>query len=244
MRHSPVKIEAVAGRLSKSPAKTPQMPVFALIIVDPQTDFGSSSGSLYVPQGEQIVAATNELRAALAEKMGENVFITLDWHPADHISFYTNHEGAAPYTQLTLPNGEIQDMWPPHCVQGSDGAGILPGLVQQPTDTLVHKGCLQSVDSYSGFGSADGKSEITPLHAELQRRGVTHVFVCGLAFEFCVSATAKDAARLGYKTCVVSSATRGIKTEVTEVFKAVSELVSAGVHVASSGPQALELMTS
>ena len=203
-------------------------PKFAIVIVDPQNDFGTQAGSLYVPKGEEIVPEINELRTSLFLGVKDTV-ITKDWHPADHVSFFSNHADveAAPFTKITLPDGTQQDMWPPHCVQDSDGSAIITGLYQSPNDFIVHKGCLQGVDSYSGFGSADGVSEVTPLHSELQARGITHLIVCGLAFEYCVAATAKDAAKLGYKTFVMLSGTRGISAEGCAAQKAL--MVAAGV---------------
>jgi len=194
-------------------SKTEEMSInkkVALIIVDPQVDFGLRSGSLYVPEGEQIVAEVNALRAALGV---QDVFITQDWHPADHMSFSVNNPGSTLFQEVTLADGSQQVMWPVHCVQGSAGAGWLPGLTVLNSDVIVQKGTNPVVDSYSGFASNDGVGEVTALNSLLADRGITHVVVCGLAFEYCVGFTALDAAKRGFQVCVVGAATRGISLE-------------------------------
>jgi nicotinamidase/pyrazinamidase len=185
----------------------------ALIIVDPQVDFGHPSGSLYVPEGEQIVAEVNALRAALTHQGVQDVFITQDWHPAEHVSFCVNNPGTKLFDTVTLADGVEQVMWPVHCVQGSDGAGWMSGLTVLDSDVIVQKGTNRAVDSYSGFASNDGVGEVTQLNIMLLDRGITHVVVCGLAFEYCVGFTALDAAKRGFQVCVVGAATRGISLE-------------------------------
>ena len=179
----------------------------ALIIVDPQYDFGNPAGALYVPKGEELVKVINDLRLSLRPK---DIVITQDYHPQDHVSFVTNNPGTKVFSQITLPDGTMQTMWPPHCVQGSSGAEFLPGLYVMPTDFIVRKGMNKTVDSYSAFGSPDGVKENTQLDKELKKWGIKNVVVCGLAFDYCVSYTARDAAKFGYNVCVVRSACRGI----------------------------------
>jgi len=179
----------------------------ALIIVDPQRDFGLKDGALSVPGGDQVVPEINALRAALSLT---DVFITQDFHPMDHVSFVTNNPGAAAFSEIKLADGSVQMMWPPHCVQGSPGCQWLEDLNVCVTDVIVPKGTNKNVDSYSGFGSPDGVQERTKLLDVLKTRNITHVVVVGLAYDYCVSYTARDAARYGFTTCVVRSATRGI----------------------------------
>lgn len=182
----------------------------ALIIVDPQLDFGSSSGALYVPGGEKVISEINALRHALN---ANDVFITQDFHPKDHVSFVTNNPGTTVFSEVVLADGTNQVMWPPHCVQGSEGANFLDGLVIESSDIIVQKGTVVDVDSYSGFASNDGFKERTKLESELRARGVTHLVVCGLAYDYCVSFTALDGAKCGFEVCVVRSATKGISKE-------------------------------
>lgn len=179
----------------------------ALIIVDAQRDFGLEDGALYVPKGEEVVPEINRLRAALGDV---DVFLTQDWHPEDHMSFVTQHPEMAVFQDKTMEDGSVQRMWPPHCVQGSRGAEFLDGLVRVDTDVVVQKGRVRTVDSYSGFASNDGHSEVTGLEAMLLKRGITHVTICGLAYEYCVGFTGLDATKCGFEVCVVRSCTRGL----------------------------------
>ena len=180
------------------------------IVIDPENDFGLSTGPLYVPYGEKVVEEINNLRTALEGLGVTDVFVTRDWHPKDHISFYTQHPEMKPFEVKTLEDGSKQVMWPPHCVQGSTGADFLPGLVIKATDTIVLKGTVRTVDSYSGFASNDGVSEVTQLETLLKARGITHLVIVGLAFDYCVAYTALDAAKRGFITTIVRSATKGI----------------------------------
>ena len=183
----------------------------ALIIVDPQADYGHPNGKLAWVGGEQIVAEVNALRAGLARQGVHDVFITQDWHPEYHASFA--NPGSRLFQPLTLADGSEQIMWPEHCVQGSDGAGWLPGLVTEEGDVVVQKGTNPAVDSYSGFGSNDGVGEVTQLNRMLLDRGITHLVVCGLAFEYSVGFTVLDAAKRGFQVFVVGEATRGISMD-------------------------------
>lgn len=207
----------------------------ALIIVDAQRDFGEKDGALYVPDGGAIVPEVNRLRAALGGDV--DVFLTQDWHPADHISFVTQNPEMTVFHDKTFEDGTVQRMWPAHCVQGSRGAEFLDGLVRKDSDVVVKKGLVRTVDSYSGFASNDGHSEVTPLEAMLLQRGITHVVVCGLAFEYCVGFTALDAVKCGFEVCVVRSCSRGLSdadcaTMSKKLFDTGKAVVVAGVEEA------------
>jgi len=182
----------------------------ALIIIDPQFDFGNPEGALYVPDGEQIIPEVNKLRAQLRKMNILDVYITQDRHPSDHISFVTSHPGRIPFETIELTDGTKQCLWPPHCIENTSGAALLEGLDRDLRDVSILKGTNRLADSYSGFGSEDGKKERTPLLEYLYWKKTTHIIIVGLAFDYCVSYTACDAAVLGFKTCVVRSATRGI----------------------------------
>lgn len=203
----------------------------ALIIVDVQRDF-CEGGSLAVPEGDAIIEVVNSLRSRWNWDL---VVLTQDWHPADHISFASNNEGTSLFELVDLPGVGSQVMWPDHCVQGSSGAEFHPSLECSPgrrlqagddagdapdpeadvLDTVIRKGTVREVDSYSGFGDATpGKTkEETPLRALLQSRGVGAVVVVGLAQDFCVSFTAKDARSYGFETFLVRDGTKGITSE-------------------------------
>lgn len=174
----------------------------ALLVVDVQNDF-LPGGSLAVPHGDEVVPVVN----ALAKRF-ETVVLTQDWHPAGHASFATSHPGTAPFDRTSLPYGE-QVLWPDHCVQGSDGAALAPGLDVPHAALVIRKGLHPALDSYSAFVEADGATA-TGLAGYLRERGIARVFVCGLATDFCVAWTALDARKREFEACVVEDACRAI----------------------------------
>ena len=200
---------------------------WALVIVDVQNDF-CSGGSLAVPDGDAVVPVINALRATRA---WDAVVRTRDWHPANHCSFHANNPGTALFEEIVLPKTAVaQVMWPTHCVQGSHGAEYRDGLEVGAADVEVLKGQDPDVDSYSGFGTPP---EETGLAGELARRGVTHVACCGLATDYCVGSTARDAAKHGFQTYLVLDASRGIADDTVGKMRASCEV--AGVRFIASG---------
>lgn len=167
----------------------------ALIVVDLQPDF-MPGGPLAVAEGDRIAAPIGALAARFA-----TVVATQDWHPAGHASF-----------------AERGGPWPPHCRAGSRGAALHPALPDDLVTLILRKGTRRDVDSYSAFAENDGAS--TGLGALLRARGVRRVFVCGLARDFCVRATAVDAAREGFAVVLLDDLTRPVDhahdAEVTE----------------------------
>jgi nicotinamidase/pyrazinamidase len=207
----------------------------AFIQVDPQVDFGTVNGSLYVPKGEEIVHELNTLRIAL-QKAGvlKCVVLTQDSHPVDHVSFQVNNPGSMLFTEHTLSGGNKQMMWPVHCQVGTLGHEFLPGLLQEVNDIVVQKGTNSNVDSYSGFGSEDFISEITSLDRQLRSLDIKYVVIGGLAFDYCVSA------RLGYFTIVVRSATRGISAESCQ--REENLMRASGVIIVEDSEDAVKLL--
>ncbi len=197
----------------------------ALIIVDPQVDF-CPGGTLAVDGGDQVMPLINELRKIL---LPDAVVITQDWHPADHTSFADNNPGET----LFKPRADGQMMWPRHCVHRTPGAEFHPALKVLPEDRIIQKGYICGVDSYSGFGSepaANGtRLERTDLEKILRAWEIKTVYVVGLAFDYCVAATAKDAAAAGFKTTVIRKATRPVAAE--SAAKAEAEMRAAGVTI-------------
>jgi nicotinamidase/pyrazinamidase len=193
----------------------------AVIVVDMQNDF-LPGGSLAVAGGNEIVAPINRLGASF-----QNVVMTQDWHPADHVSFASNHPGKAAFETIELPYG-TQVLWPDHCVIGSPGAAFAPGLRLGHAQLVIRKGFHRSVDSYSGFREADRKTP-TGLAGYLRERGFKRLFVCGLATDFCVGWTALDARSAGFETYVIEDATRGIDT-MGSLARAWSDMDAAGVR--------------
>lgn len=196
----------------------------ALIIVDVQNDF-VSGGSLEVPAGEQIVPLVNEL----AEKF-DLVVATQDWHPQDHKSFASNHHDKKPFEKIAL-HGLEQVLWPDHCVQGSSGADFHPQLEMKRIEAIFRKGMNPEIDSYSGFYD-NGHKKNTGLAGYLKDRGVRQVFVSGLAGDYCVFYTAKDALKEGFDTFLIEDATRSIIPADFE--KAKKEIGSLGGKVVNS----------
>jgi len=156
----------------------------ALIAVDVQNDF-MPGGSLPVPDGDAVVPVVNQwLRAAV--RGNAVIAASRDWHPADHVSF---QENGGP--------------WPTHCVQETPGAAFHPNFALPEDFLLVTKGDTSSLEQYSAF-------DATGLAERLRGRGVTRIFVCGLALDVCVKATVQDGVRLGFETSVITAASRAI----------------------------------
>ena len=173
-----------------------------LIVVDVQNGF-TSGGNLAVANAEQIIPTINQLAQHF-----ENIILTQDWHPANHISFAENHPHKKPYDTIRLNYG-MQVLWPSHCVQGSKDAEFHPDLNIPTAQMIIRKGFHSQIDSYSAFMEADHQTT-TGLAGYLKERGIDTVFIVGIATDFCVAWTAMDAAKLGFKTFVISDATKAI----------------------------------
>lgn len=194
----------------------------ALIVVDIQNDF-LPGGALAVPRGDETVAIANRLMPLFP-----TVVLTADWHPADHSSFASQHAEKSPYDVVPMPYGN-QVLWPDHCVAGTSGADFAVGLETVRAHAVIRKGTDKNCDSYSGFLAADRKTP-TGLAGYLKSRGVTTVFVCGLATDFCVAWTAQDAAAAGFKTYLIEDASRAIDAGGS-LAAAMAGLKTAGVAV-------------
>jgi nicotinamidase/pyrazinamidase len=186
-------------------------PRTALVVVDVQNDFADPAGSLSVAGGDTIVPVINaEIEAARAG--GAFVAWTQDWHP--------------PSTPHFQKDGGI---WPVHCVRDTWGAELHPGLVAD--GPVVRKGA-NGEDGYSGFTMRDpvtGETIPTELEGLLRGRGIERVVVCGLATDYCVKATALDAARLGFGTAVLADAIRAVDLQPGDGERAIEEMAAAGV---------------
>lgn len=190
--------------VASSPERAPGRPDehAALIVVDVQNGF-VTGGNLAVADGEAVVPVINRIARAFI-----NVVLTQDWHPPGHASFASSHAGRRPYEVIELPYGR-QVLWPDHCVQGSFDAALHAGLDVPQAQLVLRKGFHPGVDSYSAFQEADRVTS-TGLDGYLRQRGITDLYLAGLATDFCVAWTAFDARRLGYRTWVVEDATRPI----------------------------------
>ncbi|KAK5987067.1 Nicotinamidase [Cladobotryum mycophilum] len=184
----------------------------ALIVVDFQEDFCPSNGSLAVPGGRDIAPIVN----ALLDLPFALKIATRDWHPRDHVSFAANHPGAAPFTSnYTIVNpadaaeNYTTTLWPVHCVQGSSGAQLVPELNLREVDAVIDKGMNPTVEMYSAFYDPFRISD-SGLAGMLHAAGITDVYVVGLAFDYCVKATAEHALGEGFGTYVVGEGTRAV----------------------------------
>lgn len=176
----------------------------ALIIVDFQRDFTPPDGALAVPHGDEIAPRLNALAR---DPRYAAVIATRDWHPADHHSF-----------------ADQGGPWPPHCVQDTDGAQLHPALQVDRIDAVIDKGQGVDTDGYSAFES----DEFTHL---LREHGVTAVTVVGLATDYCVLNTARDALKEGLSVTVDTSATRAVDVQPGDGERALDELRSLGALV-------------
>ena len=197
----------------------------ALIVIDVQNDF-CPGGALAVTGGDEVVPVINAMLPAF-----ETVIFTQDWHPADHVSFASNHEGAEPFGNIDLTYGS-QTLWPAHCVQGSSGAEFHTDLETSRAQVVVRKGFRSDVDSYSAFFEND-RQTVTGLHGYLSNRGIGSVVMAGLATDYCVAWSALDAARLGLDTRVVLDGCRAIDLDGS-LTKQIDAMRHAGVKVVDS----------
>ena len=173
----------------------------ALIIIDMQNDF-CTGGALAVKDGEKIIQCIND-----AQKEFKTIILTQDWHPQEHSSFASNH-GAEPYTNIDMEYGS-QILWPDHCVQGSTGANLHRDLNTNKSDLILRKGSNPKIDSYSAFFEND-KNTTTGLEGYLIKKDIKRLYLCGLAFDYCVFYSALDGANLGFEVFVFKDLTKAI----------------------------------
>ena len=192
------------------PAKLDVTDYDALIVVDPQNDF-CEGGALAVTGGAGIMPLINAIAARF-----KTVVVSQDWHTPDQISFASNHEGGVTFTQIEVAYGP-QMLWPDHCVQGTLGADFHPEVAPtiQRAAAIIRKGANAAVDSYSAFYENDHQTS-TGLGGLLRGLQVKRVFVCGLAYDYCVRFTAEDAVREGFEAVVIEEATRAIAEETAQ----------------------------
>ncbi len=197
----------------------------ALLIVDLQNDF-LPGGALAVPGGDEIIELVNALQPHF-----ELVVATQDWHPANHGSFATAHLDKKPF-EMTVLSGLDQVLWPDHCIESTIGAEFAAKLSQTAVEAIFRKGTNPEIDSYSGFFD-NGKKKDTGLGAFLKGRGITQVFVAGLAGDYCVGFTALDSIELGFKTFVIEDATRPIDPDGFVIMK--KAITEKGGKIIQSG---------
>ena len=178
-------------------------PTDVLLAVDLQNDF-CPGGTLEIAGGDEIVPLVNKLAQAFP-----HVLMTQDWHPPAHISFASAHPGARPYQTIAAPYGP-QTLWPDHCIQNTHGAEFHPGLDIPHAELVLRKGFHRGIDAYSAFLEND---HVTPtgLAGYLRERGLRRLFLCGLAYDFCVRFSAIDGTSQDFECLVIEDATRAVK---------------------------------
>ncbi|HIE04896.1 MAG TPA: nicotinamidase [Candidatus Latescibacteria bacterium] len=179
----------------------------ALVVVDVQKDF-LPGGSLAVPHGDEVVPVLARYIELFKDK-GLPIFATRDWHPPDHSSFETR---GGP--------------WPPHCVQGSEGAKFAPGLGLPEDIVIISKATDPGEEAYSGFQGTD-------LDERLRREGVRRIFVGGLATDYCVLSTVRDALSLGYEVYLLEDGVRAVDLNPGDGERAIDEMVRLGAKTVS-----------
>ena len=178
-----------------------------LLVIDMQNDFLLEGAPLEVHGGLDVIPGINALAARF-----DHVLLTEDWHPAHHISFASTH-GREPFPPegqavIEVPYGP-QALWPDHCIQGTPGAEIHPGLHLPHAELILRKGFRTAVDSYSAFFEND-RTTPTGLTGYLRERGLTRLFFTGVAYDVCVGHSAIAAAQLGFQSFVVEDLTAAV----------------------------------
>lgn len=226
----------------------------ALLIIDVQNCF-LPGGTLPVTDGDAIIPTINNLRNSGFFDM---IVLSQDWHPQNHVSFASNHDGTNAFDDITLEwtaeailcnstmygadsklsctEDEIayslqQTLWPDHCIQGTDDAAFSVDLETSADDIIIQKGMDPTVDYYSAFYDNRDLNP-TALPGILAENGVTDVYVVGLALDYCVFHSSQSATELGYKTYVIQDATRGIAEDTMN--SAIDSMEAAGVTMIES----------
>jgi nicotinamidase/pyrazinamidase len=180
-------------------------PTDALLVIDIQNDF-MPGGALAVEDGDAIVPLVN----VLAQKF-THVILTQDWHPPQHTSFASTHANRHPYEVVEAPYGP-QTLWPEHSLQHTEGAALHPGLNIAHAELILRKGFHRHIDSYSAFLENDHFTP-TGLAGYLRERSLNRLFLCGLAYDFCVRYSAIDGKALGFETIVIEDACRAVNLQ-------------------------------
>ena len=194
-------------------------------VVDIQGDFTRlKNGSLAVDGTDEAYIKAVEESTKKLKEAGFLIYATQDWHPVNHVSFFTNHPGKKAFDVIRLHQKD-QVLWPPHCVQNTPGAEIL--LDNKLFKAVVKKGMDPQYDSYSGFEDDGGKK--TEMNKLLKKDKIKKVVLYGIATDYCVRATALHAAAAGYKVIVIKSLCRGVAPDTSQ--KAIEEIKAKGIVV-------------
>lgn len=199
-----------------------------VIVVDVQGDFTKyKNGSLAVEGTNKAYIQAVEKATKKVKEAGLSIIATQDWHPQNHMSFFTSHRGKVAFDTIKIGKRD-QVLWPPHCVQNTPGAEIL--LDKNLLDATVKKGTNPNYDSYSGFKDDGGKK--TEMDLLLKKNKISKVVIYGIATDYCVRATALDALTEGYKVILIKNLCRGVAADTSK--KAIEEMKSKGVVILES----------
>ncbi len=194
-----------------------------LLLIDLQNDF-MPGGTLAVAGGDEVLGIAN-----IGIEVAEHVVATQDWHPANHASFASQHEGVN-VGDVFMLDMQPQIAWPDHCIANTHGAEFSSRLNVSRIDKVIRKGTDPRIDSYSGFFDNFHK-QATGLDDYLKQIGATSLSILGLATDYCVKFTALDARTLGYNVRVILSGCRGVGLTASDIPKAIAEMRDAGAEI-------------
>ena len=197
----------------------------ALLLVDLQCDF-MPGGALAVSGGDELIPIVNRLMEAFSL-----VIASQDMHPDDHVSFARTH--GMQVGDVIVREGVRQMLWPVHCVAGTKGVSLARGIMRERIDKYIAKGEDPLVDGYSVFFD-NRKRKRTELDRFLRRRSVRHLYVAGLAIDYCVLATVLDGLDLGYKVTVIADACRAVELHKGDGERALGRMQERGAYIATS----------
>lgn len=195
-----------------------------LLVIDVQNDF-MPGGSLPVPDGDTIVPVINSIQDKF-----DLIVATQDWHPKAHSSFAVNQEGKSNFDSIEW-RGQMQTLWPEHCVQSSKGAELHSELDTTKYEAIFRKGTDINIDSYSAFFD-NNHLKSTGLTSYLKEKGATQLYFCGLASDICVYFSVRDAVKEGFECYFIEDASKALDLEAFEAIK--TEMIAMGVHIITS----------
>lgn len=195
-----------------------------LIVIDVQNDF-MPGGSLAIPAGDKIVPIINRIQDKF-----DLIVAAQDWHPRDHVSFASNHSGKKSFDQIEI-HGQLQTLWPDHCIQGTTGSLFHPKLQTQNWEAIFRKGTDREIDSYSAFYD-NGHLKSTGLAGYLREKGASQIYFCGLAADICVYYSLYDALKEGFTCFFIEDASQPMDVAGFEAIR--NRMISLGVQIVSS----------
>ncbi|WP_452233188.1 bifunctional nicotinamidase/pyrazinamidase [Lacinutrix sp. MEBiC02595] len=195
-----------------------------LLVIDAQNDF-MPGGSLAVPNGNKIIPIINSIQDRF-----DWIVATQDWHPKEHSSFAINQDGKSNFETIEW-RGQMQTLWPEHCIQGSEGAKLHSELDTTKYEAIFRKGTDKNVDSYSAFYD-NNHLKPTGLTGYLKEKGTTQLYFCGLASDICVYFSICDGIKEGFDCFFIEDASKALNTGKFENIK--KQMIAMGVHIITS----------